>query len=698
MKRRDFLHNLAHAAAVPTLFSSLAFDRLDFSSESLLSNTLQDGNILILVRLDGGNDGLNTIIPLNELSSLNNARPHVMLPDNSIINLGQNDLGLHPKLSNFKSFFEEDRFKIIQNVGYPNPDFSHFRSMDIWQTASASDEYLNSGWMGRYVENRNSGYPHNYPNENYPHPLSVELGSQASLLFTGDSSFTSFIARNPTQFQEIINEFDNVYPNDLKGIKLKYIQLIAKQSNQYSGVIKEVYERSENQFDYPNTNFGQQMEIVGRLINGGLKTRIYMVQLGGFDTHDNQVDQSDNTKGEHANLMEELNDTITALLQNLDATGKSDKVLTMTFSEFGRTIVSNASLGTDHGTASPMMLFGNKIDPSILGNNPYIPPNAVWEDNLSSEFDFRQIYSSVINQWLGGTTTTSKEVLYRNFEQLPIILDAYIDTDNDGVANMNDNCENTLPGSAVDLTGCEIFSLPYTNYAVTAKSATCIGSKNGSISVTVTDTNHVYHLTIPQLDTTVTINGAETNKFQFDSLDVGVYTLNFSVEGQSNYLQTFEAKISEPSPLTARSKVNFSDRSIGIELSGAEAYIVEINGQKETIRSNYYFGKLRPGKNSIKVFTDLDCQGIHQESFFVSEDVRLFPNPIQKELNVVIPGTDKTTLVEVFNSSGQILYGKQHNIPTSRTFSIDLSILKPDVYVVKINGTSVSKTKKIIKQ
>ena len=698
MKRRDFLHNLAHAAAYPTLFSTLGFDNLDFSSESALSNTLQEGKILVLVRLDGGNDGLNTIIPLNELSSLNNVRPHVALPNNSIINLGQHDLGLHPKLTNFKSFFEEDRFKIIQNVGYPNPDFSHFRSMDIWQTASASNEYFNSGWMGRYVENRNPGFPHNYPNTNYPHPLSVELGAQASLLFTGDSSFTSFIARNPTQFQEIINEFDNVYPNDIKGLKLKYIQLIAKQSNQYSGVIKEAYESVQNEYDYPNTNFGQQMEIVGRLINGGLKTLIYMVQLGGFDTHDNQVDANDHTLGEHANLMEELNDSVTALIQNLDATGKSDNVLTMTFSEFGRTIISNGSKGTDHGSAGPMMLFGNKIDPTILGENPYIPPNATRQDNLASEFDFRQIYSSVINQWLGGTSKTSREVLYRNFDQLPIILNAYIDTDNDRVANMNDTCEDTAPGAMVNLTGCQVFSLPYTNYAIMTKSVTCIGEQNGSIEVTVTDTNHVYHLDIPELGTSSSINGANTNKLELNALDVGVYTLNFTIEEQPNYLQTFEVKITEPAPLSARSKLNFSDGSIAISLSGASEYRVTINGNEETVTSQYFMGRLKTGNNTIKVATPLDCQGIHQETIFISEKVRLFPNPFENELNVVIPGTDHTALIEVYNTSGQLRYNQHHNFPSSRTFQIDLSALKRDFYVVHVKGTTVDKTIKIIKQ
>ncbi len=698
MKRRDFLHNLAHAAAYPTLFSSLGFDKLDFTSDSLLSNTLQDGNVLVLIRLDGGNDGLNTIIPLNEMSSLNNVRPHVVLPENKIIDLGQNDLGLHPKLSNFKPLFEEDRFKIIQNVGYPNPDFSHFRSMDIWQSGSASDEYVTSGWMGRYVENQHPGYPYNFPNTNYPHPLAIELGYQSSLLFTGDSSFTSFIANSPSQFQEIINDFDNVYPNDIKGIKLKYIQLIAKQSNLYSGIVKEAYEKTESEYDYPNTNLGKQLEIVGRLINGGLKSRIYMVQLGGFDTHDNQVDANDHTNGEHANLMQELNDAVTAFIQNLDASGKSDDVLTMTFSEFGRTIISNGSKGTDHGSAGPMMLFGNKIDPSILGQNPYIPPNATREDNLASEFDFKQIYSSVINQWLGGTNTTSKEVLYRDFDQLPIILEAYIDTDNDGVANINDVCENTLPGAMVDLTGCEVFSMPTTNYTVMTKSATCIGAQDGSIEVTVTDTNYNYNIAIPQLNTTGTINGTETNKLELSALDVGIYTLNITVEGKINYMQTFEVQITEPEPLTARSKVNVTERSIGIQLSGASEYVVEINGQKETITTQYYMGNLRTGQNKIKITTPLDCQGTHQEEIFISENVRLFPNPFENELNVVVPGTDTEVRVEIYNTSGQQMYSKQHSIPYSRSFPLELTALKTDFYVVKVNGTTVQTSQKIIKK
>ena len=415
MERRHFLHNLAHVAAAPTIFSSLAFNTLDFSGNSFLSNTIEDGKIIVIIRMDGGNDGLNTVIPLDQMSELSNARPHVILPENKIISLGSNDLGLHPSLSDFKPLFDEDRLKIIQNVGYPNPDFSHFRSMDIWQSASNSNQYLTSGWMARYIENQHPSYPEAYPSDAYPHPLAVEMGWQSSLLFTGQKSFTSFLARNPTNFQEIINEFDNEYPSDNKGNKLKYLQLIAKQSNIYSKIIKEKYENGKNEVPYGNSNLERQLEIVSQLISGGLKSRIYFVEFGGFDTHDTQVDSSDRTKGNHAVLLKELNDAVATFTKNLDASGYSDNVLTMTFSEFGRTIVSNGSNGTDHGTAAPMFIFGNKVDSSILGNNPAIPTNITWEDNLESEFDFRQVYASLINQWMGGSSNTAKDVLFKDF-------------------------------------------------------------------------------------------------------------------------------------------------------------------------------------------------------------------------------------------------------------------------------------------
>ena len=452
MERKHFLHTLAHVAAAPTIFSSLAFNKLDFSSNSFLSNTIEEGRIIVIIRMNGGNDGLNTVIPLDQMSALSNARPHVILPENKIVSLGSNDVGLHPALSDFKTLFNEDRLKIIQNVGYPNPDFSHFRSTDIWQSASDSDEYFNSGWIARYIEDKHPTYPEAYPTEAYPHPLAVEINGGSSMLFTGEKSFTSFQAGNPSNFQEIINEFDNEYPSDNKGNKLKYLQLIAKQSMVYSKIVKEKYENGKNTVSYGNSNLERQLEIVSQLINGGLKSRIYLVDFGGFDTHDTQVDSSDRTKGQHAALLQELNDAVTTFIKNLDASGLSDNVLAMTFSEFGRTIVSNGSNGTDHGTAAPLFIFGNKVDPTILGDNPYIPSNISWQDNLAVEFDFRQIYSSLINQWMGGGPTTSKDILFKDFDELQIVSKEYVDSDNDGVMDINDNCPETPEGSVVDFT------------------------------------------------------------------------------------------------------------------------------------------------------------------------------------------------------------------------------------------------------
>ena len=192
MKRRQFIKLTTTASAA----SMLPFE---VQASMKLVNSFYNCDVsnrkLILVELNGGNDGLNTVIPLNQMSNLNAARPHVILPDNKIINLGEKDLGLHPELSGFKSLFDEKRLKIIQNVGYDIPDFSHFRSMDIWESASDYNKFVTSGWMGRYIENQHPEYPQSYPNNQYPDPLSIELGAP-SLLLTAKNSFTSFVDKN----------------------------------------------------------------------------------------------------------------------------------------------------------------------------------------------------------------------------------------------------------------------------------------------------------------------------------------------------------------------------------------------------------------------------------------------------------------------------------------------------------------------
>ena len=697
MERRKFLHNIGHVSALAAAFPALSFKDLDFTNSSFLSNTLDSGRIIVIIKLDGGNDGLNTLIPQDYLSELNLARPHVVLEDHKILSLGENDLGLHPSLSGFNSFFSEDRLKIIQNVGYPTPDFSHFRSMDIWQSASDYDEYVNSGWMGRYIENQHPQFPSEYPNLQYPHPLSIELGWRTSLMFTGQSSFTSFIARDPSNFREIINEFDNIYPSDKKGEKLKYLQLIAKQSNLSSKVVKEAYERIENSFSYPNSNLGQQLEIASRLIGGGLNTRIYMVELGGFDTHDTQVEDSDHTKGNHAMLLKDLNDSVTAFIKNLDAMNKSDDVLTMTFSEFGRTIVSNGSKGTDHGTAAPMFIFGNKVDPSILGSNPVIPKNAVWQDNLESEFDFRQVYASLINQWMGGSSNTAKDVLFKDFDELQIVGKEYVDTDGDGVADINDNCPDTPQGSVVDLNGCVLFSLPANNYAVKTVSASCIGSNNGKISLSAEDTSHTYQVNVSGVENAYSLSSDNEHSIVLEDLEVGLYTINISIPAQEGYLQSFEAKVTEPDPLQGKAQIDYFSKSAQLQLKGSQVYYIEVNGVMMAAHSNLFTVPLKAGKNTIRVTTPLDCQGVYEEVLFMSEKLRYFPNPVDSELNITIPGTDSEIAIEVFSDSGANLYRGTHSIGASRTIQLPMSRFKPGLYIVTGTGKTVNESFKVIK-
>jgi uncharacterized protein (DUF1501 family) len=415
MKRRDFLHNFSHAVAVPSMFSGLNLSSI-LSSSPLFSNTNEKGKILILIKLEGGNDGLNTLIPLDQFSGLNYIRPDVVLPESSILNLNSNDLGFHPSLAFFKELFNQKRLKIIQSVAYPTPNYSHFRSMDIWESASDANIFESSGWMGRYLENLHPNYPAEYPNENFPDHLALELGN-SHLSFTGKSNFTSIVTFNPEWYNEILNPLNYNYPNTKYGEKLAYLQLIGNQANNYNERLAEVYRNGNFNVNFPPSRFGDQLKVVARLINAGLNTRIYSVKLGGFDTHDFQVDGSDHTQGAHTNLLRQLNDSIKSLMDSLDMEGNSDRVIGMIFSEFGRTVASNRSIGTDHGTAAPMFIFGNKVDPEITGRNPIIPTNADLQYEMEMQYDFRQVYYSVIKQWLGGNENTAENVLFRKFDQ-----------------------------------------------------------------------------------------------------------------------------------------------------------------------------------------------------------------------------------------------------------------------------------------
>lgn len=422
MKRRSFLRHVTHSLAVPGVLGSMGFRPPGPNSlSSLLRMAATTDRVLVMIFLEGGNDGLNTVIPLDQLSALNAVRPHVILPDDRLHVLSNSQVALHPALTGLKSLYEESRLQIIQNVGYPQQNYSHFRSTDIWMSASDSNELINSGWAGRFLDDSYPGYPDEFPNEQMTDPLSIELGYGSSLLFQGSTASMSMVISSPDNFYQLLNNEEEPAPDSAAGAKLRYIRLIAKQSQEYGQVVKTAAGKVKSQATYPQTNLAQQLRIVSRLIAGGLKTPLYLVRLGGFDTHDAQVEEGDHTTGEHAELLTTLNDAIMAFMQDLEMQGTDDRVVGMTFSEFGRRIVSNASLGTDHGAAAPLFFFGNAVKGGVVGKNPEISSNSGYDDNLAWEYDIRQIYGSVLEQWLGASGNQLQNVLFDQYEQIEII-------------------------------------------------------------------------------------------------------------------------------------------------------------------------------------------------------------------------------------------------------------------------------------
>lgn len=423
MRRRDFIKNTASGLVLPTIAGGVGFKTLEMTNLAhALSMVSETDKTVVMIYLSGGNDGLNTVVPLDQLSALNSVREHVVLPESSLLNLNGTDVGLHPALTDLKDLYDEGRLSILQNVGYPNPDFSHFRSTDIWMSGSASDVVVNSGWTGRYLDYQYPGYPTNYPNDNNPHPLAIEIGWNSSMLFQGGSNNLGMVINDPEYFYELINEETPDAPDTRAGERLEYVRLVAKQSQVYGAVVKEAADKVTTQGNYPADNWlAEQLKIVARLIAGGLKTKLYLVEYGGFDTHDNQVNWNDHTQGEHANLLGQVSQAIGAFMKDCDGLGVTDRVLGMTFSEFGRRVVSNASGGTDHGTSAPMFLFGNNVNGGVIGDNPVIPSNAEYWYNMDMQYDFRQVYSTIFGQWFCLPDDAVQNLMYDSFNQLPFI-------------------------------------------------------------------------------------------------------------------------------------------------------------------------------------------------------------------------------------------------------------------------------------
>ena len=441
MRRRDFLHHSSHALASTMLFKGLAASSV--SLNPLLSLNPENDHVLVMIFLNGGNDGLNTVVPLHQYNVLSQLRPDVILPENKVIPLrGHDGLGLHPSLVNLNSLFNEDRLQIVRGVGYPDQNYSHFRSADIWMSGANADELIPSGVMGRYLDSQFPGYPDAYPNDIETDPLSIELGASNSLLFQGPLSSMSLAMHDPANFYQLIDDQIDEVPSSVFADKLRHVKLIRSQSQSYGRVVRDAGAKANNLVDYPENNWlAEQLKIVARLIAGGLRTPIYKVELDGFDTHADQVIAGDTTVGMHAYLLQQVDQAIMAFLNDLEALGVADRVLGMTFSEFGRRIISNASTGTDHGAAGPMFFFGNAVEGGILGKDYELDASMTDEDNLPFQYDFRQAYGTVLENWLCVQGSDLNAALIGNHESLPILKSSACG----GTTSLNDLKSKTKP-------------------------------------------------------------------------------------------------------------------------------------------------------------------------------------------------------------------------------------------------------------
>lgn len=422
MKRRQFIRNVAYGSAAGVTLGGIPMNLLAGNSGlKQLAAGSDNENVLVFVQLHGGNDALNTLIPISQYSAYYNLRPNIAIEPSGTrkyINVDSTidedaQVGLHPDMLAFKEMYDEGKVAIIQNVGYPDMNLSHFRGRDIvFMGGDASSEY-NSGWMGRFLDHTYPGYPDAYPSEGSPDPIGIELSGTLSLAFHREEGIPIGLnIGSPEQFHQLISsvgvEAPIAFPDSHSGDELRYIMEFEKKSNQYAERLKDVYNAGSNSsVEYPESypyvspgsanNLSSQLKLIARLIKGGVKTKIFLCRIGGFDTHGDQVDKNDTSIGLHAALLYNMSTAIKAFYDDLANLGIDEKVLSVTFTEFGRRAHSNDSYGTDHGTSTPVFLFGTKLNNGIYGTNPDL--NNLRNGNLQYNIDYRQIYTSIVQDW-----------------------------------------------------------------------------------------------------------------------------------------------------------------------------------------------------------------------------------------------------------------------------------------------------------
>jgi uncharacterized protein (DUF1501 family) len=407
--RREFLKtSLATGSLV-----SLGMTVPAFLSRTALAAPLADqkgakDTVLVVVQLTGGNDGLNTVVPFGD-PEYAKLRPTLKLPTNQLKKVND-QIGLHPSLEGLAKLLQDQALCIVQGVGYPNPNQSHFRSMDIWQ-AGNTVETVSEGWLGRALKQMPTPPAFHIAGANETSPLAL---AGAPMRVPSIASLDDFQLRTASgsgtlekQEQRALMEGARPKTSKAPGL-LDFVQRTAVNTYASSQRLQEIGKNYQPKTPYPNGPLANHLKLAAQLIDADLGARIFYVSIDGFDTHANQLDQ-------HANLLRQLSDSMTAFYKDMTARGHKDRILMMTFSEFGRRPYENGSKGTDHGAAAPMFLVGGKVKSGLVGKHPSLTDHSM--GNLKHTLDFRQVYAAILDKWLG---VSSKEVLGQEFKHAEI--------------------------------------------------------------------------------------------------------------------------------------------------------------------------------------------------------------------------------------------------------------------------------------
>jgi uncharacterized protein (DUF1501 family) len=419
MNRRNFLQKSALTTAgsllIPNFLKAYELDRMGIPADS--------SKILVVVQLSGGNDGLNTIIPYRN-DIYYRERPTLAVPTDKVLKMND-ELGLNPALESLHALYDDGQMTLINNVGYPNPDRSHFRSMDIWHTASDSNQYLNTGWLGRYLDAQCEGKPANRKGVPY---RALEVDDTLSLSMKG-AQINGLAVLDPKKLfnqtrGELVKGLSTATPTDAGHGNVAYLYKTLAETVSSAEYVYNKAKAVKATRTYPASELGSRLKTVSELIQAGVATSVYYVSIGSFDTHINQPAQQER-------LLRQYAEAVRAFMDDLKIADRQQDVLLMTFSEFGRRVKQNASNGTDHGTANNVLLFGGRgadvaarshatrSDATRSGViNPAPNLTDLDEGDLKYTVDFRSIYATLLRDWLKADDTA---ILGRKFDTLPIV-------------------------------------------------------------------------------------------------------------------------------------------------------------------------------------------------------------------------------------------------------------------------------------